>query len=425
MAGLRPLVDALSRHRPRRPRQGPDDRHRVRHGASTPRRSSGPASSAACSCSSAASRRVRMSPALTVGEAEIDDRAADLRRGGGRGGRPRPSRSAEPARSTARGPAAAARRPGDDAGVSTSKVATMRDAIADLVRDGDTVAIEGFTHLICFAAGHEIIRQRKRDLTLARLTPDLIYDQMIAAGVARKLIFSLARQPGRRRARTRSGGGSRTPIPATARDRGVQPLRDGRPVHGRRDEPAVLPAPQLLRDRPAEGEPAHPADRVAVRRRDRLRGPAAPAGRHDRPRPARRRRRRHPGLGPARLPEGGGVRGRAGHRRGRGARRRGGHPGRPEPDDHPGPDRGRRRRRAVRGAIRRTSRAPTTATTASTSTGIRSPATRPRLQAWLRDWVYDLDGRAAYVDEARRRAGRRRCGRGPAPSGSVDYGEYR
>ena len=47
----------------------------------------------------------------------------------------------------------------------------MRDAVAELVRDGDTVAIEGFTHLICFAAGHEIIRQRKRDLTLARLTP--------------------------------------------------------------------------------------------------------------------------------------------------------------------------------------------------------------------------------------------------------------
>jgi glutaconate CoA-transferase subunit A len=72
----------------------------------------------------------------------------------------------------------------------------MRDAVADLVRDGDTVAIEGFTHLICFAAGHEIIRQRKRDLTLARLTPDLIYDQMIAGGVARKLIFSWLGNPG-------------------------------------------------------------------------------------------------------------------------------------------------------------------------------------------------------------------------------------
>ncbi len=72
----------------------------------------------------------------------------------------------------------------------------MRDAIAETVHDGDCVAIEGFTHLICFAAGHEIIRQRKRDLTLARLTPDLVYDQMIAAGVARKLIFSWLGNPG-------------------------------------------------------------------------------------------------------------------------------------------------------------------------------------------------------------------------------------
>jgi glutaconate CoA-transferase subunit A len=72
----------------------------------------------------------------------------------------------------------------------------MRDAVAELVRDGDTVAIEGFTHLIGFAAGHEIIRQRRRDLTLARLTPDLIYDQMIAAGVAGKLIFSWLGNPG-------------------------------------------------------------------------------------------------------------------------------------------------------------------------------------------------------------------------------------
>src|SRR5688572_24551050 len=79
---------------------------------------------------------------------------------------------------------------------STPKVASMRDAIAELVRDRDTVAIEGFTHLICFAAGHEIIRQRRRDLTLCRLTPDLIYDQMIAAGVARKLVFSWLGNPG-------------------------------------------------------------------------------------------------------------------------------------------------------------------------------------------------------------------------------------
>ena len=72
----------------------------------------------------------------------------------------------------------------------------MCDAVTELVRDGDTVVIEGFTHLICFAAGHEIIRQHRRDLTLCRLTPDLIYDQMIAAGCARKLVFSWAGNPG-------------------------------------------------------------------------------------------------------------------------------------------------------------------------------------------------------------------------------------
>ena len=80
--------------------------------------------------------------------------------------------------------------------MSTDKTTTMHDAVAELVRDGDTVAIEGFTHLICFAAGHEIIRQRRRDLTLARMTPDVIYDQMIGAGVASKLIFSWMGNPG-------------------------------------------------------------------------------------------------------------------------------------------------------------------------------------------------------------------------------------
>ena len=77
-----------------------------------------------------------------------------------------------------------------------SKVTTMQDAVREFVRDGDTVAIEGFTHLICFAAGHEIIRQRRRDLTLARMTPDVVYDQMIGAGVASKLIFSWMGNPG-------------------------------------------------------------------------------------------------------------------------------------------------------------------------------------------------------------------------------------
>ena len=89
---------------------------------------------------------------------------------------------------------------------------TMRDAIAAHVRDGDSVAIEGFTHLICFAAAHEIIRQRRRNLTLCRLTPDLVADQMIATGCVSKLVFSWAGNPGAgslhafRRAIERSSG---------------------------------------------------------------------------------------------------------------------------------------------------------------------------------------------------------------------------
>ena len=78
----------------------------------------------------------------------------------------------------------------------SAKLCTMREAVARHVTDGCTLAIEGFTAFICFAAAHEIIRQRKRDLVLCRLTPDLIYDQMIAAGVARKLIFSYLGNPG-------------------------------------------------------------------------------------------------------------------------------------------------------------------------------------------------------------------------------------
>jgi glutaconate CoA-transferase subunit A len=73
---------------------------------------------------------------------------------------------------------------------------TLRDAVAEFVHDGATVALEGFTHLIPFAAGHEIIRQGRRDLTLVRMTPDVIYDQMIGMGCARALVFSWGGNPG-------------------------------------------------------------------------------------------------------------------------------------------------------------------------------------------------------------------------------------
>ena len=73
---------------------------------------------------------------------------------------------------------------------------SLPDAVSELVRPGDCVALEGFTHLIPFAAGHEIIRQRIADLTLIRMTPDLLYDQMIGSGCARKLVFSWGGNPG-------------------------------------------------------------------------------------------------------------------------------------------------------------------------------------------------------------------------------------
>jgi glutaconate CoA-transferase, subunit A len=77
-----------------------------------------------------------------------------------------------------------------------AELTTLPEAVSELVRDGDAVALEGFTHLIPFAAGHELIRQRRRDLTLVRMTPDLIYDQLIGAGCARKLVFSWGGNPG-------------------------------------------------------------------------------------------------------------------------------------------------------------------------------------------------------------------------------------
>jgi glutaconate CoA-transferase, subunit A len=77
-----------------------------------------------------------------------------------------------------------------------NKLMPLKDAVARFVQDGDLVYAAGFTHLIPFAAGHEIIRQRKSDLVLARATPDLIYDQMVAAGCARKVIFSYMGNPG-------------------------------------------------------------------------------------------------------------------------------------------------------------------------------------------------------------------------------------
>lgn len=83
-----------------------------------------------------------------------------------------------------------------ETGRLVATLVSLADGVADLVRDGAVVALEGFTHLIPFAAGHEIIRQGRQDLTLVRMTPDVIYDQLIGAGCARRLVFSWGGNPG-------------------------------------------------------------------------------------------------------------------------------------------------------------------------------------------------------------------------------------
>jgi glutaconate CoA-transferase, subunit A len=79
---------------------------------------------------------------------------------------------------------------------NANSIVSLGTAVSALVHDGDTVALEGFTHLIPMAAGQELIRQRRRDLTLVRMTPDIVYDQLIGAGCARKLVFSWGGNPG-------------------------------------------------------------------------------------------------------------------------------------------------------------------------------------------------------------------------------------
>jgi glutaconate CoA-transferase subunit A len=77
-----------------------------------------------------------------------------------------------------------------------AELVSLREAVAELVADGDSVALEGFTHLIPFAAGHELLRQGRRELELIRMTPDILYDQMIGMGAARRLVFSYGGNPG-------------------------------------------------------------------------------------------------------------------------------------------------------------------------------------------------------------------------------------
>ena len=200
-------------------------------------------------------------------------------------------------------------------------IAPLDESVAELVRDGDVVAMEGFTALIPFAAAHEIIRQGRRDLTLVRMTPDLVFDQLIGAGCARRLVFSWGGNPGVGSLHRFRDAVERA-WPHALELEEHSPRRDGQPLRGRRLRAAVRGHARLRRHRPARAHADDQADRVPVHRRGADRGRGAAARRRDRARPARRPRRQRAAVGDHRRAEGGGAGGRPLARHGRGGRRR-------------------------------------------------------------------------------------------------------
>ena len=201
-----------------------------------------------------------------------------------------------------------------------SRFLSLAEAVESTIRDGDTVAMEGFTHLIPYAAGHEIIRQRRRHLTLIRMTPDLIYDQLIGMGCADKLVFSWVGNPGVGSLhRFRDAYENGWPAPITIEEHSHAAMANAYEAGA-----AGLPLrdlPRLSRRRPAEGESEHQAHHLSVHRRAAGGRAGDPAGRGGDPcaqgGPRRQRAdRRH-----RRRAEGGGAGGQALDRDGRGDRR--------------------------------------------------------------------------------------------------------
>ena len=250
-------------------------------------------------------------------------------------------------------------------------ITSLREAVAELVRDGDTVALEGFTHLIPHAAGHELIRQGRRDLTLVRMTPDVVYDQLIGMGCARKLVFSWGGNP---------GVGSLHRFRDAVEHGWPQPLELEEHSHAGMAAAYAAGAANLpfavLRGYRGGDLPAHtrvaPID-VPVHRRGARRRAGAAAGRRDRPRAAGRPARQRPALGDPRRAEGGRPRVGALDRDGRGDRRRARAAAGRACACRAGSSARSRSRPAAR--TRRTRTATTSATTTSTSRGTRSAAT--------------------------------------------------
>ena len=200
-------------------------------------------------------------------------------------------------------------------------IVSLGTAVSELVHDGDTVALEGFTHLIPVAAGQELIRQRRRDLTLVRMTPDIVYDQLIGAGCARKLVFSWGGNP---------GVGSLHRFRDAIQNGWPQPLEIEEHSHAGLANRYVAAASGLpfavMRGYRGTDLPKHTANIQPITcpftGEELTAVPALRARRRDRPRAARRPRRQRADVGADRRAEGGGAGRQALARDGRGDRRR-------------------------------------------------------------------------------------------------------
>ena len=164
-----------------------------------------------------------------------------------------------------------------------SEFLSLHDAVAGLVRPGDTVALEGFTHLIPFAAGHEVIRQGIGELTLIRMTPDLLYDQMIGCGLAKRLVFSWGGNPGVGSLhRLRDAVERGWPRPIELEEHSHAAMAHAYAA-GAANMPAAFFRGYVGSDLAAR-EPERPVHRLPVHRRAARRRPGAPARRRDRAR---------------------------------------------------------------------------------------------------------------------------------------------
>ena len=186
-----------------------------------------------------------------------------------------------------------------------AEILSLRDAIGALVADGQTVALEGFTHLIPHAAGHELVRQGRRELTLVRMTPDVIYDQLIGCGCARKLVFSWGGNPGVGSLhRFRDAVEHGWPAPLELEEHSHAGMAAAYAAGA-----ANLPFAVLRGYRGTDlAARTRVAPIVPVHRRGARGGAGAPAGRGDRPCPAGRRARERAALGDQRRAEGGRAR---------------------------------------------------------------------------------------------------------------------